>query len=129
MACIDPCWPPAYPGCCSAHSAGELIPKLNAVMAPKTWFVLNFKNCSFIKAFNEVNAQIPQRISWRREIVPIASMLRGRPSCCFLPDLKAHFAHLFQEKLSSTINLHLNRFRRDSEQSSCLGMAEPFQCG
>ena len=26
-------------------------------------------------------------------------------------DLEAHFAHLFQEELASTINLHLDRFR------------------
>jgi hypothetical protein len=26
-------------------------------------------------------------------------------------DLEAHFAHLFQKELASTINLHLDRFR------------------
>jgi hypothetical protein len=39
---------------------------------------------------------------------------RGRlpnPSEKSCADLKAHCAHLFQEELSSTINLHLDRFR------------------
>jgi hypothetical protein len=41
-------------------------------------------------------------------------------------DLKAHFAHLFQEVLASTINLHLDRFRGDSQQFCNIGVRTAF---
>jgi hypothetical protein len=60
------------------------IQRLRKTLFPRAFSVECF---SPITAFNGVNALIPQRISWCREIVPIASMLRGHQSCWFSPEI------------------------------------------
>jgi hypothetical protein len=105
---------------CCAHSAGAPILKLNTTMSAGRYFVLNFQNSLFILAFNEVNSEIPQQFNgvgkpsklracsedaqaWKKSVSPQKNSVDL--------DLEAHFAHLFQEELASTINLHLDRFR------------------